>query len=159
MADREKSSSDLDDVDRAIVALLRGDGRMSVNEVATHVHVSRATAYARLERLRSSGVITGFGAEVDASKIGLPVTALILVNLEQRNWPSVHDALGAIPGVEWSAFTSGTFDMALLVRMKDVQALRDVVLVQLHGLKFVKSSQTVFLLDEERWDWTRGALS
>ena len=159
MADREKSSSELDDVDRAIVALLRGDGRMSVNEVATHVHVSRATAYARLERLRSSGVITGFGADVDPAKIGLPVTALILVNLEQRNWPSVHDALGAIPGVEWSAFTSGTFDMAILVRMKDVQALRDVVLVQLHGLKFVKSSQTVFLLDEERWDWTRGALS
>lgn len=158
MADKEKSSSDLDDVDRAIVALLRGDGRMSVNEVAGHVHVSRATAYARLERLRGSGVITGFTADVDASKIGLPVTALILVNLEQRNWPSVHDALGAIPGVEWSAFTSGTFDMALLVRMKDVQALRDVVLVQLHGLKFVKSSQTVFLLDEERWDWTRGAL-
>jgi DNA-binding Lrp family transcriptional regulator len=159
MADKEKSSSELDGVDRAIVALLRDDGRMSVNEVASHVHVSRATAYARLERLRGSGVITGFSAEVDASKIGLPVTALILVNLEQRNWPSVHDALGAIPGVEWSAFTSGTFDMALLVRMKDAQALRDVVLVQLHGLKFVKSSQTVFLLDEERWDWTRGVLS
>jgi DNA-binding Lrp family transcriptional regulator len=154
-----EKSSELDDTDRRIVALLRDDGRMSVNEVATHVHVSRATAYARLERLRSSGVITGFGADVDPAKIGLPVTALILVNLEQRNWPSVHDALGAIPGVEWSAFTSGTFDMALLVRMKDVQALRDVVLVQLHGLKFVKSSQTVFLLDEERWDWTRGALS
>jgi DNA-binding Lrp family transcriptional regulator len=159
MAEREKSSSDLGDIDRAIVGLLRGDGRMSVNEVASHVHVSRATAYARLERLRGSGVITGFSAEVDAAKIGLPVTALILVNLEQRNWPSVHDAIGAIPGVEWSAFTSGTFDMALLVRMKDVQALRDVVLVQLHGLKFVKSSQTVFLLDEERWDWTRGALA
>ena len=158
MAEREKSSSELDDVDRSIVSLLRDDGRMSVTEVASQVHVSRATAYARLERLRSSGVITGFSAEVDAAKIGLPVTALILVNLEQRNWPSVHDALGAIPGVEWSAFTSGTFDMALLVRMKDVQALRDVVLVQLHGLKFVKSSQTVFVLDEEGWDWTKSVL-
>jgi DNA-binding Lrp family transcriptional regulator len=158
MADKEKSSSDLDEVDRRIVGLLRGDGRMSVNEVANQAHVSRATAYARLERLRGAGVITGFTAEVDPAKVGLPVTALILVNLEQRNWPSVHDALGAIPGVQWSAFTSGTFDMALLVRMKDVQALRDVVLVQLHGLKFVKSSQTVFVLDEEDWDWTRSAL-
>jgi DNA-binding Lrp family transcriptional regulator len=158
MPDREKSSSDLDDVDRTIVALLRKDGRMSVNEVATQAHVSRATAYARLDRLRAAGVITGFQAEVDPAKVGLPITALILVNLEQRNWPSVHDALGAIPGVQWSAFTSGSFDMVLLVRMKDVQALRDVVLVQLHGLKFVKSSQTVFVLDEEQWDWTRGSL-
>ena len=158
MADGAKTSSGLDDVDRRIVALLRADGRMSVNEVANQAHISRATAYARLERLRSSGVITGFSAEVDPGRVGLPVTALILVNLEQRNWPSVHDALGAIPGVQWSAFTSGTFDMAILVRMHDVKALRDVVLVQLHGLKFVKSSQTVFVLDEESWDWTKSVL-
>lgn len=131
---------------------------MSVNEVAQHAHVSRATAYSRLERLRSAGVITGFEACVDPAKVGLPVTALILINLEQKNWPSVHDALGAIPGVEWSAFTSGSFDMVMLVRMKDVAALRDVVLVQLHGLPFVKSSQTVFVLDEERWDWSTAVL-
>jgi DNA-binding Lrp family transcriptional regulator len=161
MPGKEKTSSrpsDLDEVDRRIVALLRDDGRMSVNEVANQVHVSRATAYARLERLRTTEVITGFEAVVDPPAVGLPVTALILVNLEQRNWPSVHDALGAIPGVEWSAFTSGSFDMVLLVRMKDVAALRDVVLVQLHGLKFVKSSQTIFVLDEERWDWTKSVL-
>jgi DNA-binding Lrp family transcriptional regulator len=157
MADREKSS-DLDDVDRQMLALLRADGRMSVNEAAQQAHVSRATAYARLERLKANGVITGFQAEVDPVKVGLPVTALILINLEQKNWPSVHDALGAIPGVQWSAFTSGSFDMVLLVRMKDVAALRDVVLVQLHGLKFVKSSQTVFVLDEEQWDWTSAVL-
>ena len=157
MAPGEKSS-ELDDTDRRIVGLLRNDGRMSVNEVAQRAHVSRATAYARLERLRNADVITGFQATVDPVKIGLPVTALILINLEQKNWPSVHDALGAIPGVEWSAFTSGSFDMVLLVRMKDVAALRDVVLVQLHGLKFVKSSQTVFVLDEEQWDWTKVVL-
>jgi DNA-binding Lrp family transcriptional regulator len=153
-----EKSSDLDDTDQRIVALLRKDGRMSVNEVAQQVHVSRATAYARLERLRKANVITGFQATVDPGAVGLPITALILINLEQKNWPSVHDALGAIPGVQWSAFTSGSFDMVLLVRMKDVQALRDVVLVQLHGLKFVKSSQTVFILDEEDWDWTRAVL-
>jgi DNA-binding Lrp family transcriptional regulator len=158
MAEREKTSSDLDDVDRRMLALLRADGRMSVNEVAHQVHVSRATAYARLERLKQTDVVTGFQATVDPAKVGLPVTALILVNLEQKNWPSVHDALGAIPGVQWSAFTSGSFDMVLLVRMKDVAALRDVVLVQLHGLPFVKSSQTVFVLDEEQWDWSSAVL-
>ena len=157
MASKEKTS-DLDDVDRRIVALLRADGRMSVNEVANQAHISRATAYARLERLRGAEVVTGFQATVDPGAIGLPVTALILINLEQKNWPSVHDALGAIPGVQWSAFTSGSFDMVLLVRMKDVAALRDVVLVQLHGLPFVKSSQTVFVLDEEDWDWTSAVL-
>jgi DNA-binding Lrp family transcriptional regulator len=161
MAPKAKTSSgtaELDEVDRKIVSLLREDGRLSINEVANRCNVSRATAYARFERLRTTGVITGFAATVDPTAIGLPVTALILINLEQRNWRAVHDALGDIPGVEWSAFCSGSFDMVLTVRVKDVAALRDVVLVQLHGLKFVRSSQTIFVLDEEHSDWTRNAL-
>src|SRR5688572_14996995 len=158
MAPEPAKSSSLDAVDKRILSLLRGDGRMSVNEVAQRASVSRATAYARLDRLRSDGVVTGFRAELDPASVGLPVTALILLNLEQKNWRDVHDVIGEIPGVQWSAFTSGAFDMVLLVRVPDVSALRDVVLVQLHGLKYVRSSQTVFVLDEEDADWTRSAL-
>ena len=58
-------SQPLDDVDRRIVAALVEDGRLSVNGLAGQVGVSRATAYARLDRLRSEGVITGFTATVD----------------------------------------------------------------------------------------------
>ena len=158
MAPAPSNSSSLDPVDKRILSLLRQDGRMSVNEVANQASVSRATAYARLDRLRRDGVVTGFRAEVDPTAVGLPVTALILLNLEQKSWRAVHDAVGDIPGVQWSAFTSGAFDMVLLVRVSDVSALRDVVLVQLHGLRFVRSSQTVFVLEEEESDWTRGVL-
>ena len=77
----------LDAVDRRIVALLSEDGRMSINELAGRAHVSRATAYARLERLRRDGVITGFAAMVDPAKVGYPIAALVLVRL--------HD----IPGI------------------------------------------------------------
>src|SRR5690242_15448223 len=63
--DRATVAAVLDDIDRRIVAALVDDGRISINELAARVNVSRATAYARFERLRSAGVITGFRAEVD----------------------------------------------------------------------------------------------
>src|SRR5690606_36347310 len=66
----------LDDVDRRIVAALVADGRLSINELASRVGVSRATAYARLDRLRANGVITGFTAKVDPAKVGHGVAAL-----------------------------------------------------------------------------------
>jgi DNA-binding Lrp family transcriptional regulator len=138
----------LDDVDRRIVAVLQADGRLSVNELASRVGVARATAYQRLERLRSNGVITGFHAAVDPQAMGLQVTALVLINVAQGEWRHARDAIGAIPGAQYLALTSGGFDMVLLVRVPDVQTLRDVVLVQLHGLKEVRSTQTVFVLDE-----------
>jgi Lrp/AsnC family transcriptional regulator, leucine-responsive regulatory protein len=143
----------LDDIDRGIVAALVDDGRMSVNELAGQVGVSRATAYARLDRLRSEGVITGFTATVDPAKLGHGVAALILVNVEQNEWRAARDELLHLPGVEYLAFTSGGFDMVALVRVPSIEALRDVVLDHLHGATHVRSTQTVFVLDEQRPDF------
>jgi DNA-binding Lrp family transcriptional regulator len=140
----------LDDVDRRIVEALVDDGRLSVNELSSRVGVSRATAYARLDRLRSNGVITGFTAVVDPSKVGHGVAALILVNVEQNEWRAARDELLGLPGVEYLAFTSGGFDMVALVRVASIEALRDVVLDRLHGATHVRSTQTVFVLDEQR---------
>jgi DNA-binding Lrp family transcriptional regulator len=123
---------------------------MSVNALADRVGVSRATAYARLDRLVQDGVITGFRATVDPAKVGLPIAALILVNVQQHSWQAARDELLSLPGLEYLAFTSGDFDMVLLVRVPDVVALRDVVLVRLHGSPHVRSTQTIFVLDEER---------
>ena len=142
--------SELDDVDRAIVAALVDDGRLSVNELAHRVGVSRATAYARLDRMRTDGVITGFTATVDPAKVGHGVAALILVNVEQNEWRKARDELLGLPGVEYLAFTSGGFDMVVLVRVPTIEDLRDVVLDHLHGATHVKSTQTVFVLDEHR---------
>lgn len=140
----------LDDIDRALVRELVGDGRLSVNALAERANISRATAYGRFKRLCDSGVIRGFSAVVDPARVGLPITALILVNVEQSNWQAVRDELMALPGLEYLAFTSGGFDMVLLVRVPDVVALRDVVLVRLHGSRHVRSTQTIFVLDEDR---------
>jgi DNA-binding Lrp family transcriptional regulator len=142
--------SALDDTDRRILNELVIDGRLSVNTLAERANVSRATAYGRLRKLIDCGVITRFSAVVDAAKVGLPIAALILVNVEQHNWQLARDDLATLPGLEYLAFTSGGFDMVLLVRVPDVVALRDVVLVRLHGSPHVRSTQTIFVLDENR---------
>ena len=138
----------LDTVDRQIIALLTADGRMSVNELATRAHVSRATAYSRLERLQTSGVITGFTVTVDPDKLGYSVAALVLVNVDQNRWREIREDVMQLPGLEYLAFTSGGFDLVLLVRLPDISDLRDVVLVRLHDIAGIRSAQTIFVLDE-----------
>lgn len=140
----------LDDVDRKIVELLVADGRLSINELATQVHVSRATAYSRVERLRERGVISGFTAEIDPDKIGFSVAALVLANVDQSRWRGVREAVMQLPGLEYFAFTSGGFDLVLLVRLPAISDLRDVVLVRLHDIPGIRTTQTIFVLDEAR---------
>jgi len=134
-----------------MLRLLADDGRLSVNELASRAHISRAAAYARFDRLRTSGAITGFAATIDPERVGLPVAALVLVNVDQPHWAEVRDELQELPGLEYLAFTSGSFDMVILVRVPDIHALRDVVLVKLHGIPHVRTTHTIFVLDEQRF--------
>ncbi|MGH9276908.1 MAG: Lrp/AsnC family transcriptional regulator [Acidimicrobiales bacterium] len=138
----------MDAVDRQLVEALRADGRLSVNELATRVSVSRATAYQRLGRLQRDGVIRRFTVDVDPHRMGLPIAALVLVNVVQHAWRGVGDKLRRLPGVEWLALSTGTFDYVLLVRAPDVDHLRDVILDGLQAIPEVQSSQTLLLLDE-----------
>ena len=140
----------LDDVDRKMVGILVENGRISVNELAARAGVSRATAYARFERLTTDGTIARFRADVDPHALGLDIAAMVLINVEQGSWPTTRDKVSRLPGVEYVAMTSGEFDFVLFVRAHDIAALRDVVLYRLQGMPEVRSTETIFVLDEER---------
>jgi DNA-binding Lrp family transcriptional regulator len=138
----------LDEVDRRLVELLQADGRRSVSDLATEAGVSRANAYQRIARLRSDGVITGFTARTDPRRLGLDVAALVIVNADQRSWRGLRDELRNLPGAEYVALLAGGFDFVVLVRVPDVETLRDVVLERLQATEGVRSTQTMFILDE-----------
>ncbi len=145
---RRPARAGLDDADRRIIELLQEDGRLSVNDLAQRVGVSRANVYQRLSRLRSGGVIKGFTVRTDPHLLGLDVAALIIVNADQRSWRELLDQVQELPGAEYVALTAGGFDFVVLVRVPDVETLRDVVLERLQGMPGVRSTQTIFILDE-----------
>ncbi len=133
-----------------MLSILVDEGRASVNEVASRAGISRATAYTRYDRLMADGVIRGFRADIDPHAIGLDIAAMVMINVAQGSWPTTRDKVSRLPGVEYVAVTSGEFDFVLLVRVPDIAALRDVVLYRLQGMPEVRSTHTVFVLDEER---------
>src|SRR5947209_19728715 len=143
------SPRSLDDADRRMLSILVDEGRMSVNELANRAGISRATAYARYDRLVANGVIRGFRADVDPQAIGLDVAAMILINIKQGSWPTMRDKISRLPGVEYVALTSGEFDFMLLVSAPGIAALRDVVLHRRQGMPEVRSAHKILVLDVE----------
>lgn len=138
----------LDELDRTIVAALREDGRVSIPTLAERVGTSRATAYARFDRLVDRGAITGFRAIVDHEQLGLGVSALLLISGQQTVWPELAQRLRSTYGVEWVGLCAGQFDFAVLVRARDLHELRDVVLDELLRIPGLTNVQTSVLLDE-----------
>ena len=138
----------VDRIDLRLLELLAEDGRMPVATLATRCGVSRANAYSRVQRLRETGVISGFSVRVAHERLGLGLTALILLSFRQPAWRELRAQIATWPEVEYCAYISGEYDAVVQVRVRDVETLRDVVLERRQGLPDVRSTQTIFVLDE-----------
>jgi DNA-binding Lrp family transcriptional regulator len=139
---------DLDETDRRILAELQRDGRTSMSALAEAVHISRANAYARVNRLVDSGVISGFGARVDPVKAGWHSSAYVTLSIEQSSWQLVRDRLLEIPEVEHIALVGGDYDVILLVRAHDNGELRRVVLERLQAIPEVRTTKTALIFED-----------
>ena len=116
--------------------------------LAQELHISRAATYSRVQRLESAGVITGYTAMIDPERYGHGVSAYVYLKIAQRTWKPVRDRLMQIGQVEHAALVSGGTDIVLLVRARDVRALRDLVLERLHTMPEVISTESVMIFDE-----------
>ena len=84
----------LDRFDRAILAVLAEDGRISIADLARRIGLSKSPTQARLRRLEAEGVITGYRALIDPIRLGLDHVAFVEVRLEDTTGAN-PDALGA----------------------------------------------------------------
>lgn len=138
----------LDDIDRRIMLELTKDGRMSVTALAETVHVSRANAYARINRLTADGVITRFTAVADPEKSGLTASAYVTLKVRQDSWRELRDELRAVPEVHHIALVGGEFDVILLVRAKDNADLRRVIFNVLQPIAGVIDTRTLLIFED-----------
>lgn len=151
------SARPLDDVDRLILDELTGDGRVSIRTLAERVHVSRANAYARVDRLLADGVITRFGIDVDPERAGLGTSAYVMLSIQQNAWREVASALESLPYVEHFALVGGDFDVLALVRAPNNAELRHVVLEHIQDVDGVLSTRTWLVFDEHAGQGRRWA--
>ena len=142
----------LDPIDRDILRLLRTDGRASIRSVAEQVHVSRANAYSRINRLLDDGVIRGFSARVDQERAGQGASAYITLKIVQNSWRTVREQLGMLPGAAHIALVSGDFDVLLLVHTEDNRSLRELVLTRIQSIPEVLSTRTLLVFEETDLD-------
>ncbi|MGW9551746.1 Lrp/AsnC family transcriptional regulator [Citricoccus zhacaiensis] len=138
----------IDSVDEQILAELTRDGRQSVTALAQRVHISRAHAYARINRLQQDGVITRYSAVVDPVRAGLRSSAYVTLKLRQHGWREVRETLAKIPEVYHVSLVGGNFDVLLLVRARDNLDLRRVVFDHIQPLPAVLDTQTFVIFED-----------
>ncbi|GAB3597389.1 Lrp/AsnC family transcriptional regulator [Microbacterium tumbae] len=143
-----RSASAVDEIGLRILEVLRENGRVSIAALAERVGISRANAYARMEALVQSGVITGFSASVDPAGAGLSIGALVFVTVHPQSWPAFREHVLEMPDVEYCAVTTGEHDAMLLIRATDVGGVHEFSTGVIAQLPEVRTVVSVVILDE-----------
>lgn len=124
--------------------LLQKDGRMTVTALAVAVGLTVAPCHRRLKDLEADGVITGYRALVDPSRIGLGFQALVFVTLKDRqNMRAFEDEVTEIPEITEASRLFGEPDFLLKVLSTDLpsyQKFYDEVLIGLAGVEKLTST-------------------
>jgi DNA-binding Lrp family transcriptional regulator len=122
----------IDGLDARLISLLAAEPRVGVLQASQRLGVARGTVQARLDRLQRSGVVTGYGPDVDPVALDHGVTAFITLEIRQAGGHDpVAGRLAAIPEVLEAHTITGAGDMLCRVVARtnaDLQRVIDAIL-------------------------------
>ena len=108
-------TNDLDDLDRAIIALLSNDGRLSASEISSRIGgVSERTVRNRISALLQNRHIV-IGAIPDPTALGRDVQADVMIRVEPGKLDRVAIELGEYDEIGYLAAVTGEFNLTAAV--------------------------------------------
>ena len=140
---------DIDEFDQKILHALQENGRMTNNDLAEKIGLSPSPCLRRVRQLEAAGVISGYVALVDPSKIGLSVTAFVRVRLDRqddRHLATFEDAVAEFPEVLECYLMTGEADYQLRVLVESLANYEDFLRHKLTRISGVSEVTTSFTL-------------
>ncbi len=128
--------------------VLHANGRLSQEQLAREVHLSRPAVHERIKRLEEEGVIRGYKAVLDWSALGYQLTAFTQVKamrMSREAGKATMQLQNPAAFVEECHRVAGEWCLLLKIRAaspRDLEALLD----QIHDIPGVQSTMTTTVL-------------
>ncbi|WP_163993864.1 Lrp/AsnC family transcriptional regulator [Pyxidicoccus caerfyrddinensis] len=143
----------LDELDIRIVDLLQRDGRATQLELSRSVGLSQPAVAERIRKLEERGVITGYTARVDASRLGKDITAFIGVSIEHpKYFEGFAKKVLSLPDILECHRVAGQDSYILKVKTANTKTLDSLLVETLRTIAGVTRTQTTIVLSSIKED-------
>jgi Lrp/AsnC family leucine-responsive transcriptional regulator len=117
----------IDEIDRHILTELQEDARTSYAELGRRVGLTTPAIIERVHKLEDAGIITGYRAEIDTAKVGIPITAFIRMSITGVDYSHIIEvAKGSNEVLECHRGTGGD-SFIMKVAVASVEHLQEVI--------------------------------
>ena len=137
----------LDRTDKRILAEIQLNGRISNLELADKIGLSPSPCLRRVKQLEEEGIIEGYTALLNASKLGLKLTALIQINMDKHTPDRFETTIRSYPEVLECLLIAGqSADFLLKVVVQDMEVYQDFLLNKITKIPGVTDVHSSFVL-------------
>jgi Lrp/AsnC family leucine-responsive transcriptional regulator len=140
---------DLDRFDARILSELQREGRLPVVELAELIGLSPTPCARRIRSLEAAGVIEGYAAILNPTRVGLEIQAIVHVKLTEHTDETVarfEREIALLDEVTNCFAITGAYDFILQVFGKDLESLSSVILKKLLRIPHVRDVQSSVVL-------------
>jgi len=117
----------LDSTSWQILQALQEDARLSYAELGRRVGLSPPAVTERVRRMEEAGIITGYRVEIDAAKIGLPLTALIALTTTPQQYPQVIALMNDLPEIRSCHHVTGNSSFMVKANVSSITHLERLI--------------------------------
>ena len=135
----------LDTIDRKLLAELQSEGRVTNVDLARRVGLTAPPCLRRVRALEEDGVIRGYHADLDASKLGFAITVFAMVSLRsqaEEDLKAFEEHILALPEVRECHMLNGEIDFILKIVSRDLQSFQEFLTSKLTPAPNVASVKT-----------------
>ena len=143
----------LDAIDRRILKMLQADGKVTIKEMASQLHMTNTPVFERVKRLEREGFIKQYTAILDRQLIGLKMVVYCTVSLKVHHAEFLErfeEEVTCLDEVMECYHIAGMFDYLLKVVVKDMEVYRHFVSKKLAALENIGKVQSSFVMTEIR---------
>ena len=137
--------ANLDRIDRRLLCELQNEGRITNVELAQRVGLTAPPCLRRVRALEDDGVIRGYHADLDASKLGYAITVFALVSLRSQAEDALRqfeEHMRGLPEVRECHMLNGEIDFILKIVSRDLQSFQEFLTSKLTPAPNVASVKT-----------------
>lgn len=142
---------ELDTLDKQLVALLQEDCKKTTKQYADALQLSKTAVYERIRRLERTGVITGYVALLDKSKVNRDFTVLCHIRLVQHTKENVlrfEREILKLEEVSECFHVGGDYDYILKINVEDMKSYREFMITKLTAINNIGNTQSSFVINE-----------
>lgn len=116
-----------DSTDWRLLDLLQSDARQTFAELGRKVRLSPPAVAERIRRLEDRGVITGYRAQLDPSKLGLSLEVFLRVQVPPKEYGKFQAHVQKQPRILECHHLTGAESFLVRAVLPDVKALEDLI--------------------------------